>query len=485
LSACSIRDPEGSHTPLEPQTNPFRADSNAPPVRSAAAALEELVRLIGLRARAIIITGGAGTGKTFLLRMVARSCSDKGLSVCHIDRGDLADPAIDARRHVVLVDDADTVPDSAILTLLFSPSSDTTTIWVFACLPSSLDRFRCLDAQLVELPELSIDDAQACLLERAAGMGRPDLFAPDALDLIVHQARGSPGALLSIASLAFFTAAWGGATQIGVRHAAYWSTSQILFDSAEDSAASPGRDLYRPALAVVPDGRTPIALLRKGFPRARAPRSNGGRAALAASIGLAGVVAAFLVFGNDANTGTRVAAPVANKEVAADVSVVQTPAMPVSPDVAASAERNAASSASVNVPAAKATAALDNRAAGSAEQPRVTAKRTRAPSPVTAARSARTPKSGGPPAPRETDAPRTHDPAYLARHVEDLARQVTEAALEARHAARLANDAARRADRAAHRAGQAAMLAERAARQANWGMRIQFPWKASRAPKRG
>ncbi len=50
--------------------------------------------------------------------------------------------------------------------------------------------------------------------------------------LIVHQARGSPRSLLSIASLAFFTAAWGGATQIGVRHVAYWLKSEFVEDSA-------------------------------------------------------------------------------------------------------------------------------------------------------------------------------------------------------------------------------------------------------------
>src|SRR6185295_17292064 len=114
----------------------------------------------------------------------------------------------------------------AVLTLLFAHPDNTPTTWVFVCLPSSVDRFSCLGAGVVELRGLSVEDARTYLLARATSIGRPHLFAPDALAVIIHHARGSPRLLLSIASLAFFTAAWGGATQIGVRHVAYWLQSQ-------------------------------------------------------------------------------------------------------------------------------------------------------------------------------------------------------------------------------------------------------------------
>src|SRR5262245_42528698 len=184
-------EPSDCHAGLDVKTNPFSSNSNGPPVSSTQTALEEVIRLIGLRRRAIIIAGAAGTGKTFLLKTIARSCSDMALSVCQIDRGDLADPAMDARANVVLVDEADSVPDSTVLTLLFPNASDAATTWVFACLPSSVHRLSCPDANVVELRGLSVDEAQTYLLGRANSIGRPDLFASDALDLIVHQARGS------------------------------------------------------------------------------------------------------------------------------------------------------------------------------------------------------------------------------------------------------------------------------------------------------
>jgi hypothetical protein len=153
-------------------------------------------------------------------------------------------------------------------------------------------------------------------LDRATSIGRPDLFAPDALDLIVHQACGSPHVLLSIASLAFFTAAWGGATQIGARHVAYWLRSEFV----EDSAAPQGeilrresanhvkathrsgyeRDAYRSIRGLIGEGRAVIARLPKRVPLGRVRPLTGATAAIAASIGLAVVVAAFLVGGNDA-----------------------------------------------------------------------------------------------------------------------------------------------------------------------------------------
>src|SRR4029453_19073065 len=179
-------EPVNCNSPLDLQTNPFSSNSNAPPpISSAQTALEEVIRHIGLRRRAIVLCGRGGHGKNFLLKMIVRSCSEMGLSVCQLDRGDLTGAALDARSDVVLVDEADSIPDSAILTLIFPPPSNTATTWVFVCLPSSVHRFSCLDANVVELRGLSVDDAQSYLLERATSIGRPDLFAPDALDLII------------------------------------------------------------------------------------------------------------------------------------------------------------------------------------------------------------------------------------------------------------------------------------------------------------
>jgi len=485
------------YRPLDLQANPFGSNSYAfAPVSSAQAALKEVIEHIGLRRRAIIIAGGAGTGKTFLLKMIVRSCSDMGLSVCQFDRGDLADTTIDARSDVVLVDEADSIPDSAVLTLLFRNPSNTATTWVFMCLPSSVHRFGCLDVSVVELRGLSVDDARTYLLERATSIGRPNLFAPDALDLIVHQARESPRLLLSVASLAFFTAGWGRATQIGVRHVAYWLESQISLDFVEDSGAPHGgvfrresanhtkakhssayeRDMYRSILG--PIGAL-IPLLLKRVPRGRALRLTGATAAIAGSI----AVVAFLVGSNDAIVETSVTVPLAPNLVAADVSPVQTPTTPISPDIRTSASGDAAEPTSVNAPGGKATAALNKRDPTQVGQPRVAPKRTGPPRPMKTARLAQAPKSASSPAATKKEAQRARDTVHVARKAEEVARRTADAALQAQHAAHQANEAARRAERAARRADQAANQAERAARQANWGFRIQFPWKAITQPR--
>ena len=498
-------EPFDRHAPLDLRTNPFSVASNArSPVNSAQTALEEAIGHIGLRRRAIVIAGSAGTGKTSLLNMIVRSCSDLGLSVCRFDRGDLADTAIGARSDVVLVDEADSIPDSAVLTLLFPNPGNAATTWVFACLPSSVHRFSCLDAELVELRGLSVDDARTYLLERAAGIGRPDLFAPEALDLIIRQARGSPRVLLSIASLAFFTAAWGGATQIGVRHATYWAMSQVSSDF-EDGAVPHGdvlrsesanqteaghrsgyeRNAYRSFPGLGGDGSTVIAPLPKRVPRGRARPLTGTTAAIAASIGLVVAVTAFLVGGNDAGLGTGVNAPVVSNPVVAEASVVQPPAPPpVNPDIRTSAQGDATEPASADAPAGKVTAASGNRDPNPVRQPRAASRRTAPPAPIRTARPVRTPKSATSPSATQELAQRARDAVQVARQAEDVARQTAEAALQAQHAARQANEAARRAEQAARRADQAASQAERVARLASWRIRVQLPWKATASPRR-
>jgi hypothetical protein len=519
------------YAPLDLQTNPFRFDPNAPP-SLAQTALKEVIGHIRLGRRVIIVAGGAGTDKTSLMKMIARSCSDMGFSVCRFDRGDLADTTIDARSDVVLVDDADSIPDSAVLTLFFPNPSNTATTWVFACLPSSVDHFSCLDASVVELAGRSIDDARTYLLERATSIGRPNLFAPDALDLIVHQAHGSPRLLLSMASLAFFAAGWGRAAQIAVRHVPSWSESQRSLWFVEDSAAphegvfrgesvnhikakhrsASEQDAYRSVSARVRGGSTVTEYLPKPFPLDRARPLMGTTAPIAASLGLAGAIAAFLIGGNDASVGTDLAAPIVANPVVAEASPVETlAAAPVSPGLHASAGGDAAEPASVNTPAGKATAALDDRDPIQVLQSRAAPKRTGPPAIIKTARLARAPKSAGSPAAtneaaqragvvhgaRQVVARRTVEAAFHAQHAarqaNEAARQAertVEGALHAQHAARQANGAARQADlaarraeQAARRAEQAASQAERAARLANRGFRLQFPWNAITKPR--
>ena len=475
--------------PLDPQTNPFGSAADAPPPFNLEP-LEEAIGHIALRRRAIVIAGRPGTGKTSLLNMIVRSCSDRGLSVCRFDRGDVADPAIDARSDVVVVDDADSIPDSAVLALLFPTPDDAATTWVFACLPASVRRFSGLDAEMVALRGLSVDDARTWLLECAASIGRPDLFAPDALDVIVHRACGSPRILRSLASLAFFTAAWGGATRIGVRHVAYWSASHASVD-VEDRAARRG-EVFRRESANLPmagsmrKSSTATARLPRRAPVGRARPPAGAMAAIAACIGLAVAgAAAFLVVGNDAGVGPSATGPIVPNPVVAEAPLVQAPApAPVSPDIRTSPAEDAALSGSIDAPPEKAAAALGDPNPDPVRQSRAASKRTGPPAPMRIARPARTAKSASSSAAPQDTAKRVRDAVYVARQAEEVARQTAQAALQAQHAARQADDAARRADRAARRADQAASRAERAARRVEWRMQVQSPWKAMTAPRR-
>jgi hypothetical protein len=71
---------------------------------------------------------------------------------------------------------------------------------------------------LIELTPFSQSDARNYLRDQATGAGLRDLFAEEALDLLVVGTHGSPRSLRSIASLAYFFAASGGASQIRLEH---------------------------------------------------------------------------------------------------------------------------------------------------------------------------------------------------------------------------------------------------------------------------
>ncbi len=63
-----------------------------------------------------------------------------------------------------------------------------------------------------------IFDARIYLGEKAIGIGRPNLFTAEALDVVIHGTRNALGELRAVAELAFFAAATGGASQIGSMH---------------------------------------------------------------------------------------------------------------------------------------------------------------------------------------------------------------------------------------------------------------------------
>jgi hypothetical protein len=218
---------------LRLDANPFLPGAKRERVgRPLQTALGEVIRQTALETPVVIVAGSAGTGKSLLADMAERAFSDMGLSVRQIHRGDLVAKTPE-KYDVLLVDEADSLTDSG-LQLLEPGGNRPATTTILLCLPSSVRRLSSVaDTAVVELTRLTQSDTRAYLLQRAGNTGLRDLFAPDALDLIVDASRGLPRTLWSIASLAYFSAAYDGSPQIGRHHIAGALASQMTMHKIE------------------------------------------------------------------------------------------------------------------------------------------------------------------------------------------------------------------------------------------------------------
>src|SRR3978361_2032782 len=80
----------GTGTPLEIGMNPFGAGANGARLgRPLQAAFGEVIQLIGMQTPAVVVVGSAGTGKSLLMEMAARTCLEMGLSARRGERGDM------------------------------------------------------------------------------------------------------------------------------------------------------------------------------------------------------------------------------------------------------------------------------------------------------------------------------------------------------------------------------------------------------------
>jgi hypothetical protein len=196
--------------------DPFARNGIAPmgPVR---AAFEQLMRHVELGTAIILVVGPGGSGKTFLLDIAEESCRTRGISVLRIERGDLAHTVIGKHVDLLLVDEADFV-DQATLNFIAGHPETAKTV-VFACrTPCSVGDMA--TPTLVNLTPLTASEARDFLVERATAAGRPDLFAPDALDSLVAGTSGLPRLLRSVGALALFLAAHEGAGRVCMEHVA-------------------------------------------------------------------------------------------------------------------------------------------------------------------------------------------------------------------------------------------------------------------------
>jgi len=207
--------------PLKMDADPFASTAASQSGRQVQTAFREIVRHIVLQTPVILVTGPASAGKTLLVDMTARLCTNMGLSVRRVDRGDLLHIALAQNSDVLLVDEANSVEDALLESFAAEKRNDSATTTVFLGLPSCIGRFiATVDPVLIQFDLLSRSDAEHYLLERAAAAGFTNLFSDDSLDLIVDASSGSPRLLARIGSLAFCNAASDCAGQIRHKHAA-------------------------------------------------------------------------------------------------------------------------------------------------------------------------------------------------------------------------------------------------------------------------
>jgi len=238
--------------PLQTSMNPFVAGASGTRMgRPLQKAFGEVIHHIGLQTSIIAVVGSAGTGKSLLADMTARACVDMGLTMHRIERGDQVYALLGTKSDVLLIDQTDSMPTSSLQTLLSLGGKNIATTMVFMCLPSFVGQvsFSGGDRATIELTPMSLSDARNYLQERAASIGRTNLYSPEALDLIIDGSRGLPRLLRSIGHQAYWAAASEGAPQIGAQHVSNASASLAVEPDkthADDARPQTTRDVGEP-----------------------------------------------------------------------------------------------------------------------------------------------------------------------------------------------------------------------------------------------
>jgi hypothetical protein len=247
----------GGDAPLQIAANPFVASASGSRMgRPLQTAFGEVVRQIGQQTPVVVVVGSAGTGKSMLMDVTARACIGMGLSVRRIERGEMVHTAFGQKSDVLLIDQTDSMSSSSLQTLLSPNGVNIATTMVFLCLPSSVARFSFsgTNAAVVELTPLALSDARSYLQERAASIGKANLFTPEALDLVIDGSRGLPRLLRSIAQLAYFGAASEGASLIGTHHVNNALASRVAQDHRDGDI---GTTASKPAGLIARVGTAP------------------------------------------------------------------------------------------------------------------------------------------------------------------------------------------------------------------------------------
>jgi type II secretory pathway predicted ATPase ExeA len=198
--------------------DPFAPGSPIVVTEPVKAVLAQITGEFGRGVRAVVITGAPGTGKTLLLTLIQDSYKGRNLSISRVDLAALFPFALADTTDLLLVDEADSADPSALQAWLARHSERPRTM-VLACRPEASARL-CheLGAVAIHVRPLSASQAKDFIIERVTKAGRPDLFAPPALDHLIEASAGSPQALRSLAGMAMFLAVYSQASQIDASH---------------------------------------------------------------------------------------------------------------------------------------------------------------------------------------------------------------------------------------------------------------------------
>jgi hypothetical protein len=161
------------------------------------------------------------------------------------------------------VDEADFI-DQATLNAIASPPNVRKTV-VCAC-RAPRDLSNGAMPVVVKVTALTPQEAREFVVERATAAGRPDLFAPDAVDALVDGTSGIPRLLRSVGALALFFAAYEGASQVAPGHVAKASAAQ----TAEGGPASEKAD-SKPAEGKVAASPAAARMIQEPEPRREPP----------------------------------------------------------------------------------------------------------------------------------------------------------------------------------------------------------------------
>ncbi len=178
------------------------------------AARDQVLAALAAGPGLITLLGPAGTGKTLLLRDLARSLQAAGREVELVGRGDLQFDA--GATDVVLVDEAARM-DEAALDSLAVPGVTA----VLADLPGLETRLENhgLAVTIVRLDPLRPDEIGAFVADRLVRAGQPtDLLTADAVEAVALHSAGVPRVLNLLARAALFMAETEAAARVEERH---------------------------------------------------------------------------------------------------------------------------------------------------------------------------------------------------------------------------------------------------------------------------